>query len=138
MKNWMWKTTVFVAVLLAAAAASAQNNPTVLKADIRFPFVVGNRVLQAGHYVLSNLGESTIRILDSHKQGALALTSKVDGRAPESSGRLVFCHHQNSYFLAQVWIPGDRQGKQVYKSRAEKELENKGADEDITVLRAEN
>jgi len=138
MKRQTWQMAAFVAVLLAAAAAAGQNNPTVLKADIRFPFVVGNQVLPAGHYVFSNLGEPTIRIANSNKKGALVLTSSVDGRAPESSGRLVFYRYQNSYFLAQVWSAGNSQGRQVYKSPAERELERSRANEEITVLRAEN
>ena len=138
MKNQIWQMAAFLAVLLAAATAAGQDNPTVLKANIRFPFVVGNQVLPAGHYVFSSLGESTVRIVNSRKQGAFVLTSRVDGRAPESSGRLVFYHYQNSYFLAQVWSAGNSQGKQVYKSPAQKELENKGANKEIAVLQAEN
>jgi hypothetical protein len=138
MKRQTWQAAAFLVVLLAAAAAAGQNNPTILKANIRFPFVVGNKVLPAGHYVFSSLGERTIRIADSHEQGALVLTSMVDGHAPESSGRLVFHHSQNSYFLTQVWSPGVRQGKQVFKSPAEKESERRSANEEITVLRAEN
>jgi hypothetical protein len=65
-----WQAATFLVAFLAAAAAVGQNNPMVLKADIPFPFVAGNQALPAGHYELSNLGESTIRIVNSHKQGS--------------------------------------------------------------------
>jgi hypothetical protein len=138
MKAQSWHLTAILGTLLIAAAVVGQNNPAVLKADIPFPFVVANHTLPAGHYVVSTLGEQTIRLTNSHKQGAFVLTSRVDGRAPENSGKLVFYRYQNSYFLAQIWGAGNSQGKQVYKSPAEEELERKGASKEIAVLRAEN
>jgi hypothetical protein len=138
MKRHPWQAAGFLAVLLAAAAATGQNNPAVLKADIPFPFVVANHTLPAGHYVVSTLGEQTIRIASFNRQGAFVLTFKVDGRASESSGNLVFYRYEDSYFLAQVWNAGNKQGKQVFKSPAEEELERKGASRKISVLRAEN
>ncbi|MGO9086101.1 MAG: hypothetical protein ACLQBK_12815 [Candidatus Sulfotelmatobacter sp.] len=136
MKRHTWQTAAFLVVILAAAAG--QDNPAALKADIPFPFVVANRTLPAGHYVVSTLGEQTIRIANSQKQGAFVLTSRVNGRAPESSGKLVFYRYQDSYFLAEVWNPGSNRGKQVYKSPAEEELERKGTSKEIAVLRAGN
>jgi hypothetical protein len=137
MKRPTWQAAGFLVVLLAAAAATGQDNPAVLKADIPFPFVVANHILPAGHYVVSTLGEQTIRIANSHKQGAFVLTFRVDRRASESLGNLVFYRYEDSYFLAQVWNAGTNQGKQVFKSPAEEELERKGASKEIAVLRAE-
>lgn len=136
MKRHTWQAAAFLVLLVATAAA--QDNPAVLKADIPFPFVVANRTLPAGHYMLSTLGEYTVRIANAHKLGAFVLTSRVDGRAPESTGKLVFYRYDNRYFLAQIWNPGNSQGKQVYKSPAEEELERKGASKEIAVLRTEN
>jgi hypothetical protein len=138
MKRHTLQAAGFLVVLLAAAAATGQDNPAVLKADIPFPFVVANHTLPAGHYVVSTLGEHTIRIANSHDQGAFVLTSRVDGHASESLGNLVFYRYEDIYFLAQVWSAGNNQGKQVFKSPAEEELERKGASGKISVLRAEN
>jgi hypothetical protein len=74
----------FLGMLLAAAAAVAQNNPAVLKADIPFPFVVANHTLPAGHYAVSSL--------------TFVLTSRVDGHAPESSGKLGFYRYEGDVF----------------------------------------
>jgi hypothetical protein len=132
------QTAVFLGVLLAVAAAAGQSNPAVLKADIPFPFVVANQTLPAGRYVVSTLGEHTIRIANSHKQGAFVLTSRVDGHAPESSGKVVFYRYEGTYFLAQVWGPAYGAGKQLYKSRAEEQLEDKRIEKEIAVLRVQN
>jgi hypothetical protein len=138
MKRHAWQTAGFLVVLLAAAGAAGQDNPAVLKADIPFPFVVANHTLPAGHYVVGTLGEQTIRIANSHKQGAFILTSRVDGGTSERLGKLVFYRYEDSYFLAQVWNAGSNHGKQVFKSPVEEELERKGASKEIAVLRAEN
>jgi len=137
MQRQTWQTAAILGVLLAVAAAAGRSDPAVLKADIPFPFVVANHTLPAGHYEVSILGEQTLRITNSHKQGAFVLTSKLAGHSHESSGRLVFYRYLDTYFLAQVWGPAEGTGKQLYKSRAEEELESKGSNKDIAVLRAE-
>jgi hypothetical protein len=137
MKKQAWHAAAFIGVLLMAAVAVGQNNPAVLKADIPFPFVVANQTLPAGRYEVSNLGEQAIRIVNSQKQGALVLTSSLSGRAPESTGKLVFYRYQDSYFLAQVWGTGSAAGKAIYKSSAEKELQWKGNRGELAVLRIE-
>jgi hypothetical protein len=137
MQRHTWQTAAFLGVLLTTAAAASRSDPAVLKADIPFPFVVANHTLPAGHYEVSTLGEQTIRIANAHKQGAFVLTSKAAEHSPESSGKLVFYRYQATYFLAQVWGPGKGTGKQLYKSRAEEELERKGISKEIAVLRAE-
>ena len=136
MKKQTWQAA-FMGVLLMATVAVGQSNPAVLKADIPFPFVVADHTLPAGRYEVSTLGEQTIRIVNSQKRGAFVLTSKLSGRAPESSGKLVFCRYQESYFLAQVWGAGSNTGRAVYKSPAEKELESKQNRREIAVLRIE-
>jgi hypothetical protein len=137
MKNQTWKAAAFLGVLLVAAVAVGQNNPAVLKADIPFPFVVADHTLPAGRYEISNLGEQTLRIVNFHKQGAVVLTSRVSGRAPESSGKLVFYRYQDSYFLAQIWGAGSAAGKAINKCSAEKELEGKHNRSEMAVLRIE-
>jgi hypothetical protein len=133
MKKQTWQAAVFLGVLLMAAVAAGQN----LKADIPFPFVVADHTLPAGRYEVSTLGEQTIRIVNSQKQGAFVLTSRVSGRAPESSGKLVFYRYQDNYFLAQIWGVDSNTGRAVSKSPAEKELESKQNRREIAVLRIE-
>jgi hypothetical protein len=132
-----WRTEAFLGVLLVAAVAASPSDPAVLKADIPFPFVVANHTLPAGHYEVSTLGEQTLRIANTHKQGAFVLTSKVAGHSPESSGKLVFYRYQGTYFLAQVWGLAKGSGQQLFKSREEEELESKGIHREISVLRPE-
>jgi hypothetical protein len=136
MKRNTWQVAAFLGVLLTTAVAVGQSN-SVLEADIPFPFVAGDHTLPAGHYEVSTLGQGSIRISNSHHQGAFVLTSNADGRTPERSGKLVFNRYSGTYFLAQVWGPAKSTGKQVYKSRSEEQLKGEGINREIAVLRVE-
>ena len=130
--------TALLTTLLTLAAALGQNDPGVLRARIPFSFVVAGRTLPPGHYVLSTLGEQTVRVASAHTRSAFVMTSRVDARVPGSEGKLVFHRYQDMYFLAQVWRAGSSHGKQVFKSPVEEDLERKGAHLEIAVLRTEN
>lgn len=131
-------SVALLTTLLTLAAAAGQNDPGVLKARIPFSFVVAGRTLPPGRYLLSTLGEQTVRVASSHKPSAFVMTSRVDARVPSGSGKLVFHRYQNTNFLAQVWRAGSGQGKQVFKSPVEEDLERKGARLEIVVLRTED
>jgi len=138
MKKQAWHLTAFLGTLLLVTAAVGQNNPASLRVDIPFSFVVGDRTLPAGRYFVSNHGEKTLHIVDAHNRGTFVLAFMVDGNSPESSGKLVFYRYGDNYFLAQVWGTSGRQGKQLFKSSAEKEWAHRGTDKEIAVLRAAN
>lgn len=129
--------TALLATLLTLAAVG-QNDLGVLKARIPFSFVIAGRTLPPGRYVLSTLGEQTVRIASSHHQSAFAMTSKVDTRFPAREGRLVFHRYEKTYFLAQVWRAGSSHGNQVFKSPVEEGLERRGARLGIAVVRTDN
>ena len=129
--------TALLTTLLTLAAAVGQNDPGVFKAPIPFSFVIAGRTLPPGRYVLSTLGEQTVRVASSQNQSAFAMTSRVDALSPAASGKLVFHRYQNIYFLAQIWHAGSSQGKQVFKSPGEEDLERKGARREIVVLRTD-
>jgi hypothetical protein len=131
-------STALLTTLLTFAAAAGQNVRGVLKARIPFSFVVAGRTLPPGRYVLSTLGGQTVRVANFHNQSAFVMTSRVDAGSLARSGTLVFHRYQDMYFLAQVWCVGSSEGRQVFKSPVEEDLERKGARLEIAVLRSEN
>src|SRR5258708_10365133 len=138
MNRHIGQTAIFLGAFLTVTAAAGQSNPAVLKADIPFPFVVANQTLPAGRYVVSTLGEHTIRIANSHKQGPFQLTSRRAGHAPETSGKAVFYRYEGTYFLAQVWGPAYGAGRQLYNSRAEERLHDHRIQGAIPAFRVQN
>ena len=126
MKRRFVKSVTMLALLLtlglatAVATANGQSRHK-LSADVPFDFVVGDKVLAAGRYQVSQIGIGeealVIRSADS-KNTASRLTSATQSREKKSA-RLVFHRYGNTYFLSQVWEGGDRTGRQLLKSRQE-------------------
>jgi hypothetical protein len=99
----------FVAGVIAIVSATVAHADERIVAKVPFAFVVGDRQLPAGDYVVKELSDDA---------GVLAITS-VDGRRfvytltiPASSGEqatkpeLVFEKFGNQYFLSQVMPQG--------------------------------
>lgn len=109
--------------LLAVSAAQAQE-PRV-KANIPFDFVVGDRVLPAGEYVVDRTGDSTPAIMIRSQEGSgasLALTFACTSSGPSKSTKLVFHALGGRYFLSQVWTEGYAQGRELRMSKSEIQL----------------
>jgi hypothetical protein len=124
-------------LLLAVSAAQAQE-PRV-KANIPFDFVVGDRVLPAGEYMVSRVGQTIagISILkEDRKAGVLTSTSACTSSGPSKSSKLVFHAIGGRYFLSQVWTEGYDQGRQLRESKAEIELAKNGTTSKDLVLAA--
>ena len=134
MQKQLWKTMGFLAALLATSAAVGQGNRGDTIADIPFAFTVANHILPAGHYTVTRMSETTLRISSPHNQGTVVLTHAVEGKATESKGKMVFHRYGESYFLSEVWVAGSGMGRKVFRSRAEEELDVKGAEMQIAVL----
>ena len=134
MQKQLWKTVGFLAALLATSTALGQSNRGDTIADIPFAFTVANHILPAGHYTVTRMSETTLRISSLHNQGTVVLTHAVEGKAPESKGKMVFHRYGESYFLSEVWVAAGGIGRKVFPSRLEDELARKRIEMQIAVL----
>ena len=107
--------------MLAAPVVQAQSG--MLVANIPFQFNVGKAVLPSGEYHVKAMNPTTflIQSKDGH-QAAVANTIGVSSSKEEDNGKLVFNRYGNQYFLSKVWRPGNREGRELLKSRAEIEI----------------
>jgi hypothetical protein len=113
--------------VLAVSAAQAQQ-PRV-RANIPFDFVVGDRVLPAGEYMVSPAGSSTAAVAILSEDGtdnALVMTSACASSGPSKSTKLVFHARAGRYFLSQIWVQGYDQGRQLRTSKSEIQLAKNG------------
>lgn len=134
MEKQLWKTVGFLAALLVTSTALGQSNQGDTIADIPFAFSVANHTLPAGRYTVTRLGETTLRISSPHNQSTVVLTHAVEGKAPESKGKVVFHRYGDAYFLSEVWVAPNGAGRKVFESRAEEELVGKRIEMQIAVL----
>ena len=133
MQKQLWTIIGFLAALLATSTALGQSNQGDTIANIPFAFTVANLTLPAGHYTVTRLGETAFRISGSHNQGTVVLTHAVEGKAPESKGKMVFHRYGESYFLSEVWVAAGP-GRKVFPSRAEEALDVKKSEMQIAEL----
>lgn len=123
-------------MLLAVSATQAQE--ARVKANIPFDFVVGNKVLPAGEYIVSPEGGTNQAIVIRSEEGAssaLATTHACATLNPVST-KLVFHTMGGQYFLSQIWTAGYDQGRQLPKSNAEVQMAKNHVKSDTFVLAA--
>jgi len=132
--------TVLVAfqllTLLTVTPLFAQA-PNPMRFETPFDFSVGDRVLPAGEYTASTIGPALqIRGMDN-KQIATVLTHSTSRPAVEEKGKLVFHRYGNTYFLSEVWRPGELSGQELSKSSQEREIAQGESNPQQTILIAE-
>ena len=129
MKRQIAKGLAMLMVTLALAAASAAvangQSKARMVAQVPFDFVVAEKTLRAGEYRVGAIGESggTIAILNGAGDGALRLTSPRQRNDQETTAKLVFHKYGSTYFLSQIWMAGEKTGREISKSRQERAIE---------------
>jgi hypothetical protein len=123
-------------LLLAVSAAQAQE-PRV-KANIPFDFVVGDRVMPAGEYLVTSGGPSAAIAISSQDRPdtALVITHACASSGPSKDTKLVFHALAGRYFLSQVWTSGYAQGRELRMSKSELQLAKNGTEQKEFVLAA--
>ena len=117
--------TLVVGLALAAGVNSANGQTShAVTAEIPFDFIVGNKTLAAGRYIVSSATSDGqgVRIRNSDgKSGAFRLSNQVPENSQKRNARLVFHRYGQQYFLAEVWS-GDSWGRQLIPCSHERNL----------------
>ena len=115
--------TLFVLSLIVAAQVAQATEPMLV--NIPFAFVAGDKALPAGEYRVQQLDQNPgVLLINCSKPGAAAMVIANAAQAKElqTQSKLVFKRYGDRYFLSQVWTAGSIRGRQLLKSRAEKEI----------------
>jgi len=117
--------TLIAVFAVSAIAANAQTSGRVY-AQIPFDFIVGDKTLSAGRYLVSSRMQDRAALLVQNmkaKEFAIRLTNQVQDRRNRSNTRLVFHRYGQTYFLAEVWQGGESSGWSLRSSKAEQKLQ---------------
>jgi hypothetical protein len=139
MKRQIVSLVGVLGLLLVAACANAQS--VNLKADVPFDFTVGKSILPAGAYSIQSLNTGTghalaIRGKDS-STNMMAAANNAETLNASPNSRLVFHKYGDQYFLSQIWLQGEKVGRQFTASRREAEIaKSVQTSEDVIVLAA--
>ena len=110
--------------LVSSALPSHAWDSDRVNVTIPFDFVVGDKQLKAGDYVVEFLLDGTAVKLRS-KGGdvqQIAFTVPITNQTGNHE-RLLFHHDGDQYFLSQVWFWGDEDGRELPSGVQEKSLE---------------
>jgi hypothetical protein len=123
----------FCAALLASCAAIAQSRPGDMIVTVPFDFSVAGNDLPSGRYIITSQGD-TIEISSPRVQGLFVATHAATRAKPDGS-KLVFHRYGGTYFLSAIWLNGNNDGKELFRSRAERDMRFRRTEMQLAVVR---
>ena len=110
-------------VSLAATVVSAQSARRIV-ATVPFNFIVGDTEMPAGTYGVmpAPTGSGIMRITGAENSKTVLRLSSSLHRSNAGRGKLVFHRYQDQYFLSEIWVAGETDGRQLFKSSREKTM----------------
>ena len=138
MKRQAFSLVSLLSLLLVAGSAIAQT--VHVRANIPFNFAVGSKTLPAGTYDVGTIdGRDSKMLLLQGRDGNSSMmvgSNAAQNVKPADKTKLVFNQYGSRYFLSEIWVNGNRRGRQLPKTSREKELAKDFA-QDITQRRVE-
>lgn len=118
------KTTLLASLGLLAGLtlAPAYGQVWGVRVKVPFKFVVANKTLPEGEYMLSSVRDEVFVQDSQGKRVAMVLTNAVGGRTVGKTGEVVFECYADLCFLSQLWTPGRDTGRELLRSHAETEI----------------
>ena len=117
--------TLVVGLALAAGVQSANGQTSHgVTAAIPFDFVVGDKTLPAGNYLVSSVTNdgTGLRIQNRDaKPAAFRFSSLIPEKNNKRSARMVFHRYGQQYFLAEIWS-ADGYGRALRQCKRERNL----------------
>ena len=111
-----------LSLLLGSSLTIAQESARET-ANIPFAFHAKETTLPAGSYTVKVTGSTGIMQIADRKTGrSIMVPTRGRQSGPVQNPRLAFHRYGREYFLAEVWMPEQRDGYSVSKSAREKEL----------------
>ena len=127
--------TLFAGLMVSATQAQS----IMLKADIPFDFVVGDKRLPSGEYHVKSLDQVTMQIQSKDARStAIVLTTGMQAAKISDVGKLIFNRYGDQYFLSKIWAPSSVSGRELPKSRLEREVAQRLSEGGTTVIAAKS
>jgi hypothetical protein len=121
-------SSILTCAALTFSLGAAMSGPTAAQAQsttvsIPFDFSANDQKVPAGTYRISLLAPRYLSFVDtqSTRKQYLMLVQPTGEQNSQDGGRLTFRRYRDSNYLYQVWMPGQGEGRQFARSRAEQE-----------------
>ena len=107
-----------LAALVTAGGAMAQGR--AVRATVPFDFTIGDKLLPAGNYELTQPSTGIIEVQNRDKHVTILATTMYDSHDSRSAGKLVFNRYGDQYFLNEVLCEQAAINVTLPRSKAEK------------------
>ena len=111
---------------IAAATAYAQMPGMTLRTRIPFDFNIRGKTLPAGDYEIQRINDQPdvlmISSLDDKHERVVFNTEPVQARKIPGRGVVEFHRYGDSYFLSEIFTGGEQTGRELNRSRQERDL----------------
>ena len=122
-------------VLVIAASLSAQSNGCPVRANIPFDFDAGSTHFSAGEYDVSAIdSQGALAIVGRDSESALVNSRRAQSSSPSARTKLIFHQYGGSYFLYQIWLEGESSGRELPKTKLEKELVSNATASPVVIM----
>jgi hypothetical protein len=125
--------------VILTGAAKAQSAHS-FQVEIPFPFILGERTLPAGKYLVQRIDPAKPNVLMIKNADArivrVMLTHRVASESPSEVSTLIFMRRQEKLYLFQIWSGGDRNGNEIPLLNEEERRDRDGTAASIVKLRA--
>jgi hypothetical protein len=112
-----------VGLLTVLTSTTVPAQSLDLRANIPFEFRIGKTRLSAGEYLIHQApGVLLVKEQGGQHKAAMLFTAAEFRLDPLKTGEVEFNRYGDTYFLAKIWVPGDRLGRAAIKTPSEKEL----------------
>ena len=109
---------LFLALVCASLYAQTMN----MRATIPFTFRAGETVMPAGDYTIRYRDHQLVLRKEGSGPSVILLTNAASRANVPNDARLSFNRYGERYFLSSVWTSDSRDGREILRGRAEKEL----------------
>jgi hypothetical protein len=134
-KQALGMAVAFLVCMATASGCYAQRSSLVV--NIPFAFHAGDKTLPAGEYRVESMptGDGILHRIECTNCHALAIVPSlaVEPKSGPSEARLIFHRYGDSYFLSEIWT-GQREGRQLFESKGEKEAAGGEARIEVALL----
>jgi hypothetical protein len=110
-------------LVLCAIPGRADDTKRV-KVTMPFDFVLGNRQLKAGDYLVQSTGTAGANALLFQSEDGITqivLAVPIETKKTGKHERLVFHTYGGDHFVSEIWFMGDDQGYELVPGAREKE-----------------
>lgn len=122
MKKQILYLVTLTALLITPLAFAGAGAAVDLKANIPFDFVVGNKSMPAGEYMIRKSSTPGLVQLSNFEEKAnvMVITQVVRNLKASKGSRLEFRRYGNQYFLGNIWTEGLQVSHEIQVSRTER------------------